>query len=145
MYKISESLIFKIIIFFVLCVYFYLSTKFSTLIKMQEGYGAGIFPKLISVALFFFLMKDFFSPMKKNVNYQDNITLIIFLVIVFIPLYFIDRLGMHVVLSLFLIYLNHSLKLPLLKNLIYTALGMIIIHLLFVKIFKLSFPRMDIF
>lgn len=144
MHKISESLIIRIIIFFVLCIYFYLSTKFSSL-KMQEGYGAGIFPKLISVALFFFLMKDFFSPIKKNLISKDNFTLIIFLTVIFIPLYFIDKLGMYLVLGLFLIYLNHSLKLPALKNFIYTTLSIIIIHLLFVKIFKLSFPRIDIF
>ena len=144
MYKISESIIIRLILFFVLCIYFYLSTKFSSL-KMQEGYGAGIFPKLISVALFFFLIKDFFSPIKKNLISKDNITLIIFLTVIFIPLYFIDKLGMYFVLGLFLIYLNHSLKLPVLKNFIYTTLSIITIHLLFVKIFKLSFPRIDIF
>lgn len=144
MSKISESFIIRILLFLVLCIYSYMSTEFPSL-KMQEGYGAGIFPKLISVALFFFLIKDFFSPIKKNINNQDNFTLIIFLTVVFIPLYFINKLGMYVVLSLFLVYLNHILKLTLLKNLIYTTLSMVTIHFLFVKIFKLSFPRIDIF
>ena len=112
---------------------------------MQDGYGAGIFPKLISVVLFILLIKDFFSPTKKNISSRDNLTLIIFLTVVSIPLYFINKLGMYVVLSLFLLYLNHILKLTTLKNLVYTSLSMVIIHFLFVKIFKLSFPRIDIF
>ena len=144
MLKISESLIIRILLLLVLCIYFYLSTKFLSL-KMQDGYGAGIFPKLISVVLFILLIKDFFSPTKKNISSRDNLTLIIFLTVVSIPLYFINKLGMYVVLSLFLLYLNHILKLTPLKNLVYTSLSMVIIHFLFVKIFKLSFPRIDIF
>ncbi len=144
MLKISESLIIRTLLLLVLCIYFYLSTKFLSL-KMQDGYGAGIFPKLISVVLFILLIKDFFSPTKKNISSRDNLTLIIFLTVVSIPLYFINKLGMYVVLSLFLLYLNHILKLTPLKNLVYTSLSMVIIHFLFVKIFKLSFPRIDIF
>ena len=144
MSKISESFIIRILLFSILCIYFFISIEFPSL-KMQEGYGAGIFPKLISIALFLFLIKDFFYPIKKNINNQDNFTLIIFLTVVFIPLWFINKLGMYVVLSLFLLYLNHILKLPILKNLIYTTLSMVTIHFLFVKIFKLSFPRIDIF
>ena len=144
MLKISESLIIRILLLLVLCIYFYLSTKFLSL-KMQDGYGAGIFPKLISVVLFILLIKDFFSPTKKNISSRDNLTLIIFFTVVSIPLYFINKLGMYVVLSLFLLYLNHILKLTPLKNLVYTSLSMVIIHFLFVKIFKLSFPRIDIF
>ena len=144
MLKISESIIIRTLLLLVLCIYFYLSTKFLSL-KMQDGYGAGIFPKLISVVLFILLIKDFFSPTKKNISSRDNLTLIIFLTVVSIPLYFINKLGMYVVLSLFLLYLNHILKLTPLKNLVYTSLSMVIIHFLFVKIFKLSFPRIDIF
>ena len=144
MLKISESLIIRTLLLLVLCIYFYLSTKFLSL-KMQDGYGAWIFPKLISVVLFILLIKDFFSPTKKNISSRDNLTLIIFLTVVSIPLYFINKLGMYVVLSLFLLYLNHILKLTPLKNLVYTSLSMVIIHFLFVKIFKLSFPRIDIF
>lgn len=144
MLKVSESLIIRTLLLLVLCIYFYLSTKFLSL-KMQDGYGAGIFPKLISVVLFILLIKDFFSSTKKNISSRDNLTLIIFLTVVSIPLYFINKLGMYVVLSLFLLYLNHILKLTPLKNLVYTSLSMVTIHFLFVKIFKLSFPRIDIF
>ena len=44
-------------------------------------------------------------------------------------------------LGLFLFYLNFVLKIPILKNIIITFSTIIIAHLVFVKIFKLSFPE----
>ena len=64
-----------------------------------------------------------------------------FLIIIFIPMYFINILGMYFMLGLFLFYLNFVLKIPIFKNIIITFSTIIIAHLVFVKIFKLSFPE----
>jgi hypothetical protein len=56
-------------------------------------------------------------------------------------MFFINFLGMYLVLGLFLFYLNFVLKIPLVKNTIITLSTIIIVHLVFVKIFKLSFPE----
>ena len=144
MNKVSEIFLIKVVILLILSVYFYISIQFSSL-SMREGYGAGLFPKIISFFLLLFLIKDFFSPIKKNISKNDNATLAIFLIIVLIPLYFIDQLGMHLTLTIFLIYLNHVLKIPILKNILLTSVSIIVIHFLFVEIFHLSFPRINIY
>ena len=144
MNKISQIFLLRISIVLILGVYFYFSMQFSTL-SMREGYGPGIFPKIISFFLLLFLIKDFFSPMEKNIGKNDSATLAIFLIAVFIPLYFIDQLGMHLTLAVFLIYLNHALKIPILKNILLTSVSIIVIHFLFVEIFHLSFPRINIY
>ena len=56
-------------------------------------------------------------------------------------MFFINFLGMYFTLGLFLFYLNFVLKIPLVKNTIITLSTIIIVHLVFVKIFKLSFPE----
>ena len=43
MFKITEELLFKILILTTFVIYFYLSLQFPS-IPMQEGYGAGLFP-----------------------------------------------------------------------------------------------------
>ena len=56
-------------------------------------------------------------------------------------MFFINLLGMYLVLALFLFYLNYVLKIPIFKNIIITLSTIITVHLVFVKIFKLSFPE----
>ena len=48
---------------------------------------------------------------------------------------------MYLVLALFLFYLNYVLKIHIVKNIIITFSTIITVHLVFVKIFKLSFPE----
>lgn len=144
MIKIYEIYILKFAVFFILGVYFYFSIQFSSL-SLREGYGPGIFPKLISFFLLLLLITDFFSPIEKNIGKNDNAFVAIFLIIVSAPLYFIDKLGMHLTLSIFLIYLNNVLKIPVLKNILLTSLSIIAIHLLFVEFFNLRFPKINIY
>ena len=108
---------------------------------MQEGYGAGLFPIIISVSFFLFAMKDFFTNNGKEFNKKENLVLLGFLIIIFIPIFFINYLGMYFVLGLFLLYLNHVLKISIIKNTIISLVSIIIVHFVFVKIFKLSFPE----
>ena len=140
MFKITEELLFKILILIVFVSYFYLSLQFPS-IPMQEGYGAGLFPVIISVSFFLFAIKDFFTKNKQEFNKKENLVLLGFLIIIFIPMYFINFLGMYFVLGLFLFYLNYVLKIPIIKNLIITFTTIVIAHVVFVKIFKLSFPE----
>jgi hypothetical protein len=108
---------------------------------LQEGYGAGLFPIIISISFFLFAIKDFFTKNRQGFNVKENLVLLGFLIIIFIPMFFINFLGMYLVLGLFLFYLNFVLKIPLVKNTIITLSTIIIVHLVFVKIFKLSFPE----
>ena len=55
MFKITEELLFKILILIAFVSYFYLSLQFPS-IPMQEGYGAGLFPIIISVSFFYNLI-----------------------------------------------------------------------------------------
>ena len=140
MFKITEELLLKILILTTFVVYFYLSLQFPS-IPLQEGYGAGLFPIIISISFFLFAIKDFFTKNRQGFNVKENLVLLGFLIIIFIPMFFINFLGMYLVLGLFLFYLNFVLKIPLVKNTIITLSTMIIVHLVFVKIFKLSFPE----
>lgn len=140
MFKITEELLLKILILTTFVVYFYLSLQFPT-IPLQEGYGAGLFPIIISISFFLFAIKDFFTKNRQGFNVKENLVLLGFLIIIFIPMFFINFLGMYLVLGLFLFYLNFVLKIPLVKNTIITLSTIIIVHLVFVKIFKLSFPE----
>ena len=140
MFKITEELLFKILILTTFVVYFYLSLQFPS-IPLQEGYGAGLFPIIISISFFLFAIKDFFTKNRQGFNVKENLVLLGFLIIIFIPMFFINFLGMYLVLGLFLFYLNFVLKIPLVKNTITTLSTIIIVHLVFVKIFKLSFPE----
>ena len=140
MFKITEELIFKILILTTFVVYFYLSLQFPS-IPLQEGYGAGLFPIIISISFFLFAIKDFFTKNRQGFNVKENLVLLGFLIIIFIPMFFINFLGMYFTLGLFLFYLNFVLKIPLIKNTIITLSTIIIVHLVFVKIFKLSFPE----
>ena len=140
MFKITEELLFKILILIAFVSYFYLSLQFPS-IPMHEGYGAGLFPIIISVSFFFFAIKDFFTKNRQEFNKKENLVLLGFLIIIFIPMYFINFLGMYFVLGLFLFYLNYVLKIPIIKNIIITLVTIIFAHLVFVKIFKLSFPE----
>ena len=65
MFKITEELLFKILILTAFVIYFYLSLQFPS-IPMQEGYGAGLFPLIISVSFFLFAIKDFLQKIRKN-------------------------------------------------------------------------------
>jgi len=140
MFKITEELIFKILILTTFVVYFYLSLQFPS-IPLQEGYGAGLFPIIISISFFLFAIKDFFTKNRQGFNVKENLVLLGFLIIIFIPMFFINFLGMYFTLGLFLFYLNFVLKIPLIKNTIITLSTIIVVHLVFVKIFKLSFPE----
>ena len=140
MFKITEELLFKILILTTFVVYFYLSLQFPS-IPLQEGYGAGLFPIIISISFFLFAIKDFFTKNRQGFNVKENLVLLGFLIIIFIPMFFINFLGMYFVLGLFLFYLNFVLKIPLIKNTIITLSTLIVVHLVFVKIFKLSFPE----
>ena len=140
MFKITEELLLKILILTTFVVYFYLSLQFPS-IPLQEGYGAGLFPIIISVSFFLFAIKDFFTKNRQGFNVKENLVLLGFLIIIFIPMFFINFLGMYFTLGLFLFYLNFVLKIPLVKNTIITLSTIIIVHLVFVKIFKLSFPE----
>ena len=140
MFKITEELLFKILILTTFVVYFYLSLQFPS-IPLQEGYGAGLFPIIISISFFLFAIKDFFTKNRQGFNVKENLVLLGFLIIIFIPMFFINFLGMYFTLGLFLFYLNFVLKIPLIKNTIITLSTIIIVHLVFVKIFKLSFPE----
>ena len=140
MFKITEELLLKILILTTFVVYFYLSLQFPS-IPLQEGYGAGLFPIIISISFLLFAIKDFFTKNRQGFNVKENLVLLGFLIIIFIPMFFINFLGMYLVLGLFLFYLNFVLKIPLVKNTIITLSTIIIVHLVFVKIFKLSFPE----
>lgn len=140
MFKITEELLFKTLIFFVFLIYFNLSLNFPS-ISMQEGYGAGLFPIIISVSFFLFAMKDFFTKGGREFNKKENLVLLSFLAIIFVPLFFINYLGMYFVLGLFLLYLNYMLKISIINNIIISLVSIIVVHLVFVKIFKLSFPE----
>ena len=140
MFKITEELLFKILILTTFVVYFYLSLQFPS-IPLQEGYGAGLFPIIISISFFLFAIKDFFTRNRQAFNVKENLVLLGFLIIIFIPMFFINFLGMYFTLGLFLFYLNFVLKIPLIKNTIITLSTIIVVHLVFVKIFKLSFPE----
>jgi len=96
---------------------------------------------IISISFFLFAIKDFFTTNKQEFNKKENLVLLGFLIIIFIPMYFINFLGMYFVLGLFLFYLNYVLKIPIIKNIIITLVTIITAHLVFVKIFKLSFPE----
>ena len=140
MFKITEELLLKILILTTFVVYFYLSLQFPS-IPLQEGYGAGLFPIIISISFFLFAIKDFFTKNRQGFNVKENLVLLGFLIIIFIPMFFINFLGMYFTLGLFLFYLNFVLKIPLIKNTIITLSTIIVVHLVFVKIFKLSFPE----
>ena len=140
MFKITAELLFKILILTTFVIYFYLSLQFPS-IPLQEGYGAGLFPIIISISFFLFAIKDFFTKNRQGFNVKENLVLLGFLIIIFIPMFFINFLGMYFTLGLFLFYLNFVLKIPLVKNTIITLSTIIIVHLVFVKIFKLSFPE----
>ena len=140
MFKITEELLFKILILTTFVIYFYLSLQFPS-IPLQEGYGAGLFPIIISISFFLFAIKDFFTKNRQGFNVKENLVLLGFLIIIFIPMFFINFLGMYFTLGLFLFYLNFVLKIPLIKNTIITLSTIIVVHLVFVKIFKLSFPE----
>ena len=140
MFKITEELLLKILILTTFVVYFYLSLQFPS-IPLQEGYGAGLFPIIISISFFLFAIKDFFTKNRQGFNVKENLILLGFLIIIFIPMFFINFLGMYFTLGLFLFYLNFVLKIPLIKNTIITLSTIIVVHLVFVKIFKLSFPE----
>ena len=140
MFKITEELLLKILILTTFVVYFYLSLQFPS-IPLQEGHGAGVFPLIISLRFFLFATPDFFTKNRQGFNVKENLVLLGFLIIIFIPMFFINFLGMYLVLGLFLFYLNFVLKIPLVKNTIITLSTIIIVHLVFVKIFKLSFPE----
>ena len=140
MFKITEELLLKILILTTFVVYFYLSLQFPS-IPLQEGYGAGLFPIIISISFLLFAIKDFFTKNRQGFNVKENLVLLGFLIIIFIPMFFINFLGMYFTLGLFLFYLNFVLKIPLVKNTIITLSTIIIVHLVFVKIFKLSFPE----
>ena len=107
MFKISEELLFKISILIAFAIYFYLSLQFPS-IPMQEGYGAGLFPIIISISFFLFAIKDFFTKNKQEFNKKENLVLLGFLIIIFIPMYFINFLGMYFVLGLFLFYFSRE-------------------------------------
>ena len=92
MFKITEELLFKILILTAFVIYFYLSLQFPS-IPMQEGYGAGLFPLIISVSFFLFAIKDFFTKNKEEFNKKENLVLVGFLIIIFIPMFFINLLG----------------------------------------------------
>ena len=139
MFKITEELLFKILILTTFVVYFYLSLQFPS-IPLQEGYGAGLFPIIISISFFLFAIKDFFTKNRQGFNVKENLVLLGFLIIIFIPMFFINFLGMYFTLGLFLFYLNFVLKIPLIKNTIITLSTIIVVHLVFVYRFKLSFP-----
>ena len=100
---------------------------------MQEGYGAGLFPIIISISFFLFAIKDFFTKNKQEFNKKENLVLLGFLIIIFIPMYFINILGMYFMLGLFLFYLNFVLKIPIFKNIIITFSTIIIAHLVLLK------------
>ena len=140
MFKITEELLFKTLIFFIFFIYFNLSLNFPS-ISLQEGYGAGLFPIIISISFFLFVMKDFFTKGGREFNKKENLVLLSFLAIIFVPLFFINYLGMYFVLGIFLLYLNYVLKISIIKNIIISLVSIITIHLVFVKIFKLSFPE----
>ena len=140
MFKITEELLFKTLIFFIFFIYFNLSLNFPS-ISMQEGYGAGLFPIIISISFFLFVMKDFFTKGGREFNKKENLVLLSFLAIIFVPLFFINYLGMYFVLGIFLLYLNYVLKISIIKNIVISLVSIITIHLVFVKIFKLSFPE----
>ena len=135
MFKITEELLLKILILTTFVVYFYLSLQFPS-IPLQEGYGAGLFPIIISISFFLFAIKDFFTKNRQGFNVKENLVLLGFLIIIFIPMFFINFLGMYLVLGLFLFYLNFVLKIPLVKNTIITLSTIIIVHLVFVKILR---------
>ena len=92
MFKITEELLFKILILTAFVIYFYLSLQFPS-IPMQEGYGAGLFPLIMSVSFFLFAIKDFFTKNKEEFNKKENLVLVGFLIIIFIPMFFINLLG----------------------------------------------------
>ena len=140
MFKITEELLLKILILTTFVVYFYLSLQFPS-IPLQEGYGAGLFPIIISISFFLFAIKDFFTKNRQGFNVKENLVLLGFLIIIFIPMFFINFLGVYLVLGLFLFYLNFVLKIPLVTNTIISLSTIIIVHLVFVRIFKLSFPE----
>ena len=91
--------------------------------------------------IIFLTQKDFFTKNRQGFNVKENLVLLGFLIIIFIPMFFINFLGMYFTLGLFLFYLNFVLKIPLVKNTIITLSTIIVVHLVFVKIFKLSFPE----
>ena len=65
MFKITEELLFKILILTTFVIYFYLSLQFPS-IPMQEGYGAGLFPLIISVSFSYLRLRIFLQKIKKN-------------------------------------------------------------------------------
>ena len=73
MFKITEELLFKILILTTFVIYFYLSLQFPS-IPMQEGYGAGLFPLIISVSFFLFAIKDFFTKNKEEFNKKRKLS-----------------------------------------------------------------------
>ena len=109
MFKITEELLFKILILTTFVIYFYLSLQFPS-IPMQEGYGAGLFPLIISVSFFLFAIKDFFTKNKEEFNKKKNLVLVGFLIIIFIPMFFINLLGMYLVFSAFFILFKLCIK-----------------------------------
>ena len=98
MFKITEELLLKILILTTFVVYFYLSLQFPS-IPLQEGYGAGLFPIIISISFFLFAIKDFFTKNRQGFNVKENLVLLGFLIIIFIPMFFINFLGMYLVLG----------------------------------------------
>ena len=109
MFKITEELLFKISILIAFAIYFYLSLQFPS-IPMQEGYGAGLFPIIISISFFLFAIKDFFTKNKQEFNKKENLVLLGFLIIIFIPMYFINILGMYFMLSFIFILFEFCIK-----------------------------------
>ncbi len=143
MVKLNEIFFLKLFILVYLSTYFNSAIKFK-LTSVQEGYGSGVFP--IIIFFFFFILFLFYciADIKKKetlvqnykLDYQDFTT---FLVIIFLPLIFINFLGIYVYLASVIFFLNFKYSFSLISSSIFIT-SVLISCFLFSKILKLSLP-----
>ncbi len=102
---------------------------------------------IVSIFLLIFLTRDVlnFNDYKFKFLLSENTKILTFLLITLVPLFFIKFLGFYLYVIILLSYFNFVLKISFFKNVLILIITLIFIHLVFVKIFSLSFPKNFLF
>ena len=141
-----ELIFFKFLLIALGLIYVYYAFKFP-LLPLEEGYGPGLYPIIVSIFLLIFLTRDIlnFNDYKFKFLLSENTKILTFLLITLVPLFFIKYLGFYLYVIILLSYFNFVLKISFFKNALILIITLIFIHLVFVKIFSLSFPKNFLF
>jgi len=142
-FKNKESLIFKLFTLSYIIIYLNTSLKLGYN-SAAEGYGPGIFPIIISLCFFFlFLFSCILNNKKKETLNADQELkkndYAKFFSIIFLPLFFINFLGIYIYLAIVLCYFNFKYSISFKVSLVFTTIVLFSIFFLS-KLIKLSLP-----